>query len=225
MIVLIGGEKGGTGKTTLATNLAAMRVREGRDVLLLDTDIQGTANLWSQLRDEQGIVPRVPTVQKFGKGLAHELADLASRYQDIIIDAGGRDSAELRASMLMADIAIVPVQASQFDLWTLDRLDEMVRMAQAYRPSKPLVVKILISRASPNPSVAEARHAAKLVAEFEMFTLAETVIRDRIAFRKAATEGRCVVELFDPKTDKAAFEITKLYQEIFINHSQIAEVL
>ena len=45
MIVLIGGEKGGTGKTTIATSLA------GRDVLLIDTDPQGSANYWAQSRN------------------------------------------------------------------------------------------------------------------------------------------------------------------------------
>ena len=46
-IVLFGGEKGGTGKTTLATNMAAMLALQGKDVLLLDTDRQGTASFWA----------------------------------------------------------------------------------------------------------------------------------------------------------------------------------
>jgi len=96
MIILIGGEKGGTGKTTIATNLAAMRALAGRDVLLIDTDPQGSANYWAQSRDELEITPRVSCVQKFGKGLPAEVKDLAKRYQDIIIDAGGRDSVELQ---------------------------------------------------------------------------------------------------------------------------------
>ena len=73
-MILIGGEKGGTGKTTLATNLAAMRALEGHDVLLIDSDPQGSANYWAQSRDELAIKPRVACVQKFGKGLAMEVA-------------------------------------------------------------------------------------------------------------------------------------------------------
>lgn len=213
MILLIGGEKGGTGKTTIATNLAAMRARAGRDVLLVDTDIQGSASFWVQTRDEASIEPRVANVQKFGKNLANELSDLATRYQDIIIDAGGRDSAELRASLVRADLAVIPVQASQFDLWTLDRMDEMVKLAKSY--NQALQVKILISRASTNPGVTEANNAAELVEEFETFALADTIIRDRIAFRRAAAEGKGVTEMYDPETEKAAWEINKLYKEIY----------
>ncbi|MBK8536321.1 MAG: AAA family ATPase [Candidatus Competibacteraceae bacterium] len=87
-IILIGGEKGGTGKTTLAVNLAALRALQGRDVLLIDTDIQASASYWAQTRDEAGIQPRVACIQKFGKGLQTEVRDLAKRYQDIVIDAG-----------------------------------------------------------------------------------------------------------------------------------------
>ena len=76
MIVLIGGEKGGTGKTTIATNLAALRALAGRDVLLVDTDPQGSASYWASSRDEDGIKPRVACIQKFGKGLQGEVQDL-----------------------------------------------------------------------------------------------------------------------------------------------------
>jgi chromosome partitioning protein len=135
MIILIGGEKGGTGKTTLATSLAAKRALSGRDVLLIDTDVQGSASYWAQGRDDAGIKPRVACVQKFGKGLQSEVQDLATRYQDIIIDAGGRDSIELRVALVVADKAYVPIQASQFDIWTLDRMEDLVASAQGFNPN------------------------------------------------------------------------------------------
>lgn len=213
MILLIGGEKGGTGKTTIATNLAAMRAGAGRDVLLVDTDIQGSASFWVQVRDEKGHAPRVANIQKFGRGLASELLDLKGRYQDIIIDAGGRDSPELRAALVRADMAVIPVQASQFDLWTLDRMEEMVKLASEYNPG--LVVKILITRASTNQFVAEARKASELIEDFDAFSLASTVIKDRIAYRRAAAEGKGVTEIAKSEYDKAAREIKALYKEIF----------
>ena len=98
-ITVFGGEKGGTGKTTLATNIAAMLALRGKDVLLLDTDRQGTASFWATVREEEKIEPRVACVQKFGKGLPAQVRDLAERYDEIIIDAGGRDSMELRYAL------------------------------------------------------------------------------------------------------------------------------
>jgi chromosome partitioning protein len=212
MIVLIGGEKGGTGKTTLATNLAARRALAGRDVLLVDTDIQGSANYWGQGRDEAQVKPRVACLQKFGKGLQTEVQDLAKRYQDIIIDAGGRDSIELRAALVVADRAYIPIQPSQFDIWTLDRMDDLVNTAKGFNPK--LRAWVVISRSSPNPSVHETEEAGQILADFSHLELAKVVIRDRIAYRKAARDGLCVDEL-KPKDTKASEEIGALYNEVF----------
>lgn len=212
MIVLIGGEKGGTGKTTLATNLAAMRARAGRDVLLLDTDKQGSSSYWSYTRDEDKIEPRVPSVQKFGKGLKGDLLDLAGRYQDIVIDAGGRDSVELRASLLGTDRVFIPLQASQFDIWTLSRMNELVEQAISF--NEKLKAFVVLNRASTHPSVKEIEEAIETVEEFEHLEMSKSVVRDRIAYRKAAREGRCVAEM-DPIDAKAKDEITALYEEVF----------
>lgn len=212
MIILIGGEKGGTGKTTLATNLAAMRALAGRDVLLMDTDPQGSANYWAQSRDEESITPRVACVQKFGKGLPKEVQDLAHRYQDIIIDAGGRDSVELRSALVVAEKIYVPIQPSQFDIWTLNQMDELVETAKGFNPD--LQARVIISRSSTNPSVHESDDAGKLLADFPNLDLANVSIRDRIAYRKAAKDGLAVTEL-KPKDPKAVEEMEILYKEVF----------
>lgn len=211
MIVLVGGEKGGTGKTTLATNLAAMRAAQKRDVLLIDTDPQGSASLWTEIRAESADVVRVGSIQKFGKGLAGEIRDLVGRYEDIVIDAGGRESIDLRAALTVADIAILPVQASQFDLWTIEKMSDLVGQAQAFNPNmRPLVV---ISRASTNTGSRDVEAARELIAEYPALECAETVIRDRVSFRRAAGDGKSVVEL--ATDEKAAAEMQKLFGEIF----------
>ena len=130
MIVLVGGEKGGVGKTTLAVNLAAMRARAGHDVLLVDADKQASANLWASIRDQEKVAPPVRCVQKRGKGLAADVRDLATRYEDIVIDAGGQDSVELRAAMTIAALAIFPIQPSLFDAATLETLAELVALGR-----------------------------------------------------------------------------------------------
>jgi chromosome partitioning protein len=212
MIVLFGGEKGGTGKTTLATNIAAMRAKAGSDVLLIDTDQQGSASFWAQCRDEEKIEPRVSCVQKFGKGLQSEVKDLATRFQDIIIDAGGRESIELRAGLVVSEKAFIPIQASQFDVWTLTRMNELVNSAQGFNPS--LEAYVIISRSSTNPSVTETTEVQEMLKEFESLSMAKTLVRDRIAFRKAARLGCSVKELV-PEDAKASVEIKALYKEVF----------
>ena len=219
MVLLIGGEKGGTGKTTIATNLAALRALAGHDVLLVDADSQGSASDWARSRNEDGIKPRVACIQKFGKGLQKEVQDLDGRYQDVIIDAGGRDSVELRAAMVVAHKAFVPIQASQFDVWTLGRMNDLVVTAQGFNPS--LRAWVVINRGSTNPSVTEIAQAGEALGDFEYLALATSVIRDRIAYRKAIRDGISVAEM---KSDpKAINEMNALYTEVFTDDKQAAQ--
>ena len=212
MIILVGGEKGGVGKTTLAVNLAVMRARKGRDMLLVDADKQASANLWASIREEEGIQPPVRCVQKRDKGLTADVRDLATRYEDVIIDAGGQDSVELRAGLTLAHLAVFPIQPSLFDAATLETLASLVAQAKGFNPE--LVAGIVINRASPNPRVREAEEAKELIAEYSDLHLMDALIRDRIAFRRSARNGMCVTELSE--RDKAAEnELAKLYEEVY----------
>jgi len=214
MIVLIGGEKGGVGKTTLAVNLAAMRAHAGRDILLVDADKQASANLWASIREEEKVTPPVRCIQKRGKGLPADVRDLAGRYQDVIIDAGGQDSVELRAALTLAHLAIFPIQPSLFDAATLETLAQLVAQAQGFNTE--LVAGIVINRASTNPRVKEAEEAKELISEYSDLHLMEALIRDRIAFRRSARNGLCVTELSEHDRT-AEKELAILYQEVYGN--------
>lgn len=212
MIILVGGEKGGPGKTTIATNLAAIRSKKHADVLLMDTDRQPTASYWCSIREDANIKPRVASIQKFDKAVRTEAAALQEKYKDIIIDAGGRDSPELRASLLIAKKAIFPLRPSQFDLWTLGRLNVLVESAKEVNDE--LEAFVVINQASTNPGVKEVEEAQELIQEFSNLSVLKTYICERISFRRAAIQGRAVTE-YKPEDGRATEEIISLYREIY----------
>jgi len=211
MIVLFGGEKGGVGKTTLAINIATLRTSVNNDLLLIDTDKQATSSYWCSVREEKNICPRIASVQKYEKSLRNEVVELSKKFSDIIIDAGGRDSVELRCSLLVANKAIFPLRPSQFDLWTLSRLSSLVESAQEVNDS--LRAFVVVNQASSNPAVKEAEEMKKFVDDFKNIGLLQTIICERIAFRRAALNGMSVVEYKEDQ--KSAAEIKNLYAEIY----------
>ncbi|KVD37048.1 MULTISPECIES: division plane positioning ATPase MipZ [Burkholderia cepacia complex] len=209
MILLIAAEKGGVGKSTLATNLAVHLAHQGVDVVLLDTDGQATAARFVERRDEAGITPAVPCVQRTGD-VASTLRDLAHRYQVVVVDAGGRDSREMRSAMAVANLLLVPTKASQADLETFSKVNELIGLARGLNPKLKAVV--LLSIAPTNPAIREVEDARELLATFDMLELADTIIRDRKVYRDALLMGKGVIEL---DNGQARAEIQLLAQEFF----------
>lgn len=209
MIVLLGGEKGGTGKSTLATNLAALLAQQGRDVLLVDTDRQRTAANWVDRRNLLKEVPTVHCTERRGN-VFHALRDLAKRYDEIIVDAGGRDSEELRTAMVAAQKVYVPLKASQPDLETSLHMNELISLARGMNAN--LEARVLICMAPTNPSIHETSEAQELLTELVELKPSGSIIRERKVYRDAMVEGRGVIEM---DNDKAIGEIRALAKEIY----------
>lgn len=210
MIILIAGEKGGSGKSTVATNLATGLALAGRDVLLLDADPQRTSALWVERRDEAGILPRVHCAEKTGD-LKQSVADLASRYEDVVIDAGGRDSRELRSGLLVAQRAYVPMRPSQADLETSPHVDELVGMAKSMRVDSGPDAFILLTMAPTHHLVTETQEARAVLNDLPSLSLASPVIRERKIYRDALAEGRGVLEM---KNAAAIAECRALLEDV-----------
>lgn len=209
MIVLVAAEKGGVGKSTIASNLAIHLAHSGIDVVLLDTDAQATCARFVERRDEAAIQPHVPCVQRTGE-VSATLRDLAQRYEVVIVDAGGRDSREMRSAMVVANLLLTPVRASQADLETLPKVNELISLARGLNPE--LKASAVLSMAPSNPVIREVEEARELLAEFDQLKLADTVIRERKVYRDALLGGKGVVEL-DNATARA--EIQLLVDEFF----------
>jgi len=209
MVILIGSQKGGCGKSTTAINISAELARQGKDVVLVDADRQCTSSNWSMDRqEERPDSPTIHNIQKY-ENIRNALLDLDKRYEYIIVDAAGRDSRELRTGMTAADMLIVPFRPSQPDLDTLPKLQEIITQAKDLNPK--LQVRGLITMASTNPVVNETEEAKDYLQDYPEIHLLNTIIRDRKVYRDAMGEGLGVVEMDNPKAKQ---EIQDVVQEI-----------
>jgi len=148
MIIVVGGIKGGSGKTTLATNLGVIRSAEGHDVLLIDADDQETSTDFTIIRNERRPDGAGYTSIKLtGAAVRTETQCLANKYEDIIIDTGGRDTTSQRAALTVADFLLVPFVPRSFDVWTLEKVSSLVNEMQAANPD--LQAYTFINRADP----------------------------------------------------------------------------
>ncbi|MGL4623215.1 MAG: AAA family ATPase [Chroococcidiopsis sp.] len=211
MIVVCGGIKGGGGKTTIATNLAVMRSLAGRDVLCVDADEQDSASDFALVRNEELSGKAGFTAVKLrGAAVRSEAINMAPKYDDVIIDAGGRDSSGHRAALSVADIYLVPIFPGSFDIWTLEAVSRLIEEASAI--NERLKAISFLNRADAQGS--ENEEAAEIVKSTVGLTYLDYPIGFRKAFRKAAASGKAVVE-YKPKDKKAVEEIQRLYEAVF----------
>lgn len=209
MKLLIGGTKGGTGKSTIATNLCVLLAHQNVDVMLLDTDKQASSAKWHGRRETQTGLPVINCTQKQGD-VSSTIISLSKKYPVIIVDAGGYDSDELRSAMVAVDALYIPIQPSQFDLETLQDLAPIIVRSKIYNPK--LKVFGVISKAGTNPSVSETAEAKELLMSIEGIQICNTVIRDRKVFREVTRDGRGV---YESNNTTAIEEMIALGKEIF----------
>ena len=190
MIVTVGNTKGGVGKTTVAINLVILRAQAGRDVLLVDGDDQGSASLFSQLRADQLGKCGYTAVNLLGAAVRTQVRELAPKYDDVVIDVGGRDTGSFRAALTVSETLLVPVQPRTFDVWALDQVVALVKEAREINPR-------LRAMAFLNGADAQGRDnadALEAMAEIVGVEVLSAALVRRKAFPNAASVGKGVVE-------------------------------
>jgi chromosome partitioning protein len=211
VIIVCGGIKGGSGKSTVATNLAVMRALGGHDVMLVDADDQETSADFTTYRNERTDGKAGYTcIRLSGPSVRTEILRLREKCSDIVVDTGGRDTTSQRAALSVAELVLVPFVPRSFDVWTLNKVAQLVDEMRTANPE--LLAAVFLNRA--DPSGRDNAEAAELLGESPVFEFWDTPLGSRKAFANAAATGQAVVEL-TPADTKAAREVTTLFQRSF----------
>lgn len=204
MIVLIGGEKGGTGKSTLAKNLASYWQSKNKEVLAIDTDPQATFYNWCERRKSGELQPILCT-KLTGAKIAGEIRSLAEKYQILIIDAGGQDSKALRAAMTVATHLIIPSQPSFSDLETLLHMSNLVDEVVTYNPT--LICRSIITRCPTLPSQFGDIFEAKNYSQSIGIQTLEAITSQRSAYNAVDHIGATAYESGNEKARQEIIDI------------------
>ena len=204
MVIGLLNQKGGVGKTTLAVNLAAGLVRSGARALLIDADPQGSALDWAAARKADLLFPVAglsrPSVHK-------EIGLIGQDYDYVLIDGPPRVTDLTRSAILAADLVLVPVQPSPYDIWAAQEVVELIAEAKIYKDT--LKTAFVVNRRIGNTVI--GRDARDALASYPLPTL-RTTIAQRVVFAEAVAKGRSVFEM--DMAGPAASEIEALTAEV-----------
>lgn len=210
MIIVVGTHKGGSGKSTVAVNLAVGAALQDERVMLIDADPIGTASRWVEDREASEHSPAVHGVAKHGN-LKATLRAFDADYDHVIVDVAGRDSQELRTAMVLADLLIIPVQPSQADLDVLEGLAEVVEAARDL--NEDLDARIVLNRAPTHARSTAVADARAYVQSADIpFPVLDAVLHERQVYRDVFATGTGVLET---NNAQARAEMRALTREVF----------
>jgi len=205
VIISVQNQKGGVGKTTLAIHIShALALTKKARVLLVDADPQGSARDWSAARSDD---PPFTVIAIDRPVLHRELPKITADYDHIIIDGPPRASELARSAISAADLVLIPVQPSPYDVWAAQEIISLVKEATVFKENLKAV--FAINRKIVNTAI--GRDVSEALSGFEIPVL-KAQICQRVAFAESAATGQTVLET-DPK-GSAAKEIKAIVKEI-----------
>ncbi|MCX9019052.1 chromosome partitioning protein ParA [Citrobacter portucalensis] len=211
MIILIGGNKGGSGKSGTATNTAVALSGRGK-TCLFNADKQRSSAKWHAERVAAGLND-IELVEGFGN-IAEKLVELDKVFEFVVVDVAGRNSREFITAGVVAHIIVSPLQSSQDDLDTLDELEQQIHEMRSVNPD--VKVYVLQTMATTNPVIRGAERADFLgfLEDYPSLPAAKSVICHRKVYRDCRSAGIGILESNNAVAKK---EFNEYIKEVFGN--------
>ncbi len=197
-------QKGGVGKTTLATNIATALSQKGKKVLFIDADQQGSALDWSAARKGELLFPVVGLPKD---SLHRELPALVAPYDWAIIDGPPRVYNVAKSAIAAADVVVIPVQPSPYDVWAAKEIVDLISEVRVIKASLNAV--FAVNRKIVGTAI--GRDVADALASYPVPVL-KASISQRVGFAESAAAGQTVLET-DPN-GSAAQEVRAMLAEL-----------
>jgi chromosome partitioning protein len=205
-ILAVLNEKGGSGKTTISTNLARALQLSDKQILLVDSDPQGSARDWYASAGENNNLPPVVALDR--PALFKELPTIIRGMAWVVIDGAPQIEDLAVAALKVADRVIIPVQPSPYDIWATESLVQLIKTRQEMTEGRPLAA-FVISRQIVGTKIA---HEAREALEDYQLPIFKSYTSQRVIYANSAATGSTVLDA-DPE-GPAAQEIRTLLQEV-----------